>query len=105
MVFFMIKKRTRPPAGFYVTETQTHGGQSFRGAGNISPIFCYHTNCEFDQIRTGTTYVCPNCPNWLDLGSTAWLATDYRSRWQAGLRVVERAGDQLRVQRPFQRSG
>jgi hypothetical protein len=33
------------------------------------------------------------------------LAIGSRERWETGLRVVERTGDQLRVRRPFQRSG
>ncbi len=33
------------------------------------------------------------------------LAIGSRERWETGLRVVERTGDQLRVGRPFQRSG
>ena len=33
------------------------------------------------------------------------LAIRPRERWETGLRVVERTGDQLRVLRPFQRSG
>jgi hypothetical protein len=35
----------------------------------------------------------------------ARLAMGSRERWETGLRVVERTGDQLRVLRPFQRSG
>jgi hypothetical protein len=34
----------------------------------------------------------------------ARLAMGSRERWETGLRVVERTGDQLRVLRPFQRS-
>ena len=33
------------------------------------------------------------------------LAIGSRERWETGLRVVARTGDQLRVRRPFQRSG
>ena len=33
------------------------------------------------------------------------LAIGSRERWETGLRVVERTGDQLRVRRAFQRSG
>ncbi len=33
------------------------------------------------------------------------LAIGSRERWETGLRAVERTGDQLRVRRPFQRSG
>ena len=35
----------------------------------------------------------------------ARLAMGSRERWETELRVVERTGDQLRVLRPFQRSG
>jgi hypothetical protein len=35
----------------------------------------------------------------------ARLAMGSRERWETGLRVVERTGDQLRVLRPFQRFG
>ena len=39
------------------------------------------------------------------IDQAARLAIGSRERWETGLRVVERTGDQLRVRRPFQRSG
>ena len=39
------------------------------------------------------------------IDQAARLAIGSRERWETGLRVVERTGDQLRVRRPFLRSG
>jgi hypothetical protein len=39
------------------------------------------------------------------IDQAARLAMGSRERWETELRVVERTGDQLRVLRPFQRSG
>jgi hypothetical protein len=39
------------------------------------------------------------------IDQAARLAICSRERWETGLRVVERTGDQLRVRRPFLRSG
>jgi hypothetical protein len=39
------------------------------------------------------------------IDQAARLAIGSRERWETGFRVVERTGDQLRVRRPFQRSG
>jgi hypothetical protein len=35
------------------------------------------------------------------IGQATRLAMGSRERWETGLRVVERTGDQLRVRRPF----